>query len=369
MLNSTQETLIDQLFSERFGAFHLFRPEKYRQGKTLKEPCDLFWTNGKHAALFYLNDSESTLAKQRDHNQRQQHRYIRLWHDGKRNRTDAFDLRGTNRFGDTCSLRFEDMEAILVVSVVSAPCSVIPEAIKDRGRPIGMITVSDALLMHVAACGGTFLDLLLLVTGTLAMRSPREGESALDGILKTSQLHLTASWAASIPQDGDKAVTAELWRQLSSHLHLYRLQSNGEHPPLPDAGLAFENNSRDALSKIFGDLYLRDYQIISHTAAVTFANAGHPTFPKWAVTNITCGNRNYTISVFPMGSADVGEVMKHVMKFDSPNTSVLGYMIIPGLPIIYHPQMITMARNGRYFIQSEKLFGELISQIRQTGQG
>ncbi|WP_431104578.1 hypothetical protein [Roseateles noduli] len=371
MLSSNQEHLVEKLFSERFGAFHLFRPQNYRQGFTSKEPCDLFWSNGRHVALFYLHDSAAPLAKQYRHNQQQQHRYVRLWHEGGRSNNHAFDLTGFNRFGDSCTLQYKDMESVLVISIITAPCAALPEAIKDRGCPTGMVTISEALLAYVASSGGTFLDLLALITGSIATNGAAEGQNALNGIIEAARLHLLVSWATSAPMRNgrDDGVTADLWKETSSHLHTYRLRSNGANGAAADAGDAFEKNSRDALSKVFGDLYLKDFQYISYAVAATFANAGYPTFPKWATSKITCGERDYQISVFMSGAVSVDKVMGSVLEHNTPNTTILGYMMIPGLPPIFSPQLITQARDGRYFIQSDRLLRALVAQIQKSEPG
>lgn len=126
-------------------------------------------------------------------------------------------------------MQYKDIKSVLVISIIAAPCAAIPETIRDRGYPTGIVTISEALLAYVASSGGIFLDLPALIAGSIATNGTAEGNDALNGIIEAARLHLLVSRATSAPMrsDRDDGVTADLWKQTSSHLHTYRLRSNG----------------------------------------------------------------------------------------------------------------------------------------------
>lgn len=109
MSNSDQEQFVHSLSQHVFGAYGLFFPSLYGNGK---EPADLAWVLNRSAILFYMTAGKQSFEKKVRHNIYQMGRWLKVWSQGA-------TLAGQSGKADH-SYSIDDVDNVIVISVVDS---------------------------------------------------------------------------------------------------------------------------------------------------------------------------------------------------------------------------------------------------------
>jgi hypothetical protein len=300
-MQSTQETVLEEFMQRSFGAQFLYIPKKYRKGSAHREPADLAWVDSELVALFYLTSSNEELDQQIEHNLRQANGYRRLWATKK----PAYALRGSNRFGDNCFVPYDTIKNQLIILVVSCECGV--KALSPLASEINnaVLVIPEALLHWISSFGGTFVDLLHIISTFIQLikhtpdvpvgTDSKKVDFQILGALV--QKYVKESILKADPEGIFlRGTPSEDFVFMNEHISRMRMPAN--------MGLALSSSDeRKVVARFFGDLMLVEFASIAAAAERAIQFSEPPRFRKWVVMKIRGLYYSFVIATVNFGTS------------------------------------------------------------------
>lgn len=109
-MNAEQEKIAAELSRRSMGAPFLFRPDGYRNGKTLLEPCDLVWAYNGCIILFSMIEGGRSREKMSRHNFNQMKGFYKERHRG-------YSIKGKNPYS-RFDIAFDQYPHKVLISLV-----------------------------------------------------------------------------------------------------------------------------------------------------------------------------------------------------------------------------------------------------------
>lgn len=277
-LDSHQETILEELMQNSFGAQYLYVPQRYLRGSGNDQPCDLAWFGNGVLVLFYLTSGKKSLEKQDEHNLKQARRWRRYWAQ----KPDQ-PLIGINRFGDQLNVTSKDVQLMVSISVVSHRSGIAFHDLNNKKQLGYTCTIPDQLIHAVSAFHGTVIDLLGIILSYSqnfrrhVVRHTATGPDRLSLIVEKQTQKIVNALKSGGHED-DKA--------RADFDFVYKILDLNRLPASVGEKLLASATGREQTATFFCDMSALDYIMVAKAAlaAIAQTNGG-----KLSITTMTTG--------------------------------------------------------------------------------
>jgi len=289
-----------------FGAQNIYIPQNYKKGEKKhkeKEPCDLAWFGNGVLVLFYLTSGNKSLEKQDEHNLKQARKWIHYWRHQSNQK-----LNGINRFGDSVSISFKEINYCVLLSVVSHSTGIVFHKVA-KNKPYGYTcTIPESLIHAISGFHGTVVDLLDLIYKYSS--NPRRailnhnplGDERLSILIKKKQQDLDSI----LKLRHDSSLNENDFSFIYEMINLNRLPA-----PIGDR-LVSNSSGRELISSYFADMTARDF---IHIAILAEGLIKRTDNAKFSVAGETKGmHLNWIICATSFSSRNMMEYVEPIIK-------------------------------------------------------
>lgn len=297
-MQSEQESALESLLENSFGASSFYFPEKFLKGNARREPADLVWFDQDFVGLFYMTKSTQDLTRQINHNLRQENGFKRLWRSGD----ERFQLRGHNRFGDTCNIKHSSVKYHLTVFVVSSDCGVIGLSAESDGGTSVRVVMNEKLVKSIGLSNGTIVDLLnicyyYIISDDCRDLSNQESASLIESL--TLFINYNEIYADTYHPERKSLSLEERYHHKVAFdtLKLLRRPSN----PLGMETLYTidERDEYESVARVFGDFSIGETIHLTKTVVQTLKMAGAPNYKKCIMLESSTGKYPFVVAAGP----------------------------------------------------------------------
>ena len=227
-MNAEQERIAAELSKRSMGAPFLLRPDAYRNGKTLIEPCDLVWACNGCVILISMIEGGRSREKMSRHNFNQMKGFYQEWYQGR-------SIKGRNAYS-RFAIPFDQYPHKVLISVVKGTdaLSELNPGIGDELASLGLspptlcATITQNVLEYIACHGGSVIDLLEFLE---SLHTPLSADAGLRAIRRIHNRCFN-----SLPFEGVSGAYRNDLEQFTLDPVYSTLRSGGNYPN-PSNGL------------------------------------------------------------------------------------------------------------------------------------
>lgn len=327
------------------------------------------WVRPNFVALFYLNQSSQPLEKQIDHNQRQPHRYLRLWASGD----PRFILQGENRLKDSCAVLFDSFQFLLVISVVSASCGASVRPINTHGKTGCMLVIPDIFFRALQTFNCTIIDMMYValnhasrtVPVSLDPRLADKNDAAFHALMRNLQDYIAHGNSTNL--DFLKSRMPMPTKEYLTNIILPLVGSRG--PADSEEGRFISDDIRK-LAAIFGDMSHAELLLLSSGVALLLNKAEAPDFNKSLCIKVTGGHYTFVLWATRMGTRQQVTSLEEALTASKgadgkAESSVIGYWNWGEGDNYFYPKLVTLPFAGKIAPQTDKL----VTALAQLANG